>query len=360
MNGRQRLRAVLNKRTTDRMAWVTLVDDNSLSGFPERLRGGGGVDFYRYLGSDIFLLNGWNLPVTFRSPELDWGPQVRVESEWEGTRQTITWNSCWGTLSAVRDRHHPVRYPVDSIEALRIYYRMWEEAGYVQYDEMEPLAQLDVLVGDDGVVTRFWGPSVIPRLLETDMGLQAFYYLMADHPDEMDALIGLMAEKQRVAFEYLAEGPWESAVLAENTSTYYIGPNVYAKYNMPQQREFVEIVKAAGKTALLHMCGHVRDILPLIRETGCDGIHALTPPPTGNTPWEEALDVIGEDLIIMGCLDPTIWVSGPVEGIGPALDELITPRLREANFILSPFSDGISVPIERFEAIRDWMETNDN
>jgi len=355
MNGRERLRAVFDKQPTDRMAWVMLVDDNSLNGLPEQLRGGGGIDFYRYLGSDIFLLNGWNLPVTYRSPELDWGQQVRVASAWEGVRQTITYHSRWGVLTAVRDRHHPVRYPVDSIEALRIYHRMWEEARYIRTDDTETQEQLDALIGDDGVVTRFWGPTAIPRLLEEDVGVQAFYYLMADHPDEMDALIDLMGEKQRVAFHYLAEGPWESALLAENTSTYYISPKVYAKYNMPHQREFVEIVKAAGKTALLHMCGHVRDLLPLIRETGCDGIHTLTPPPTGNTPWEEALDVIGEDLIIMGCLDPTIWVSGPVEGIGPALDALITPRLREANFVLAPMSDGIPVPLKRFEAIRDWM-----
>jgi hypothetical protein len=29
---------------------------------------------------------------------------------------------------------------------------------------------------------------------------------------------------------------------------------------------------------------------------------ALTPPPTGDTPWELALDVIGENLIIIGIL----------------------------------------------------------
>jgi len=80
-----------------------------------------------------------------------------------------------------------------------------------------------------------------------------------------------------------------------------------------------------------------------------------TPAPTGDCPWEAALDAIGEDLIIMGCLDPSIWVSGPVAGIGPALDRLITPRLRASRFVLAPFADGISVELERFHAIRDWL-----
>ena len=127
---------------------------------------------------------------------------------------------------------------------------------------------------------------------------------------------------------------------------------------MPHQHEFVEIMKENGKVAILHMCGHVRLILDLIVETGCDGIHALTPPPTGGTPWEDALDVIGEDLIIFGVLDPSIFASGPVDGIGPALDQLITPRLREANLVLMPAADGISVDYERFLAVKHWVEEN--
>ncbi len=132
--------------------------------------------------------------------------------------------------------------------------------------------------------------------------------------------------------------------------------NGYCKYNGPHVRDFVDIVHAAGKTAIINICGHVRNILDQIRDTGLDGIHALTPPPTGDTPWELALNVIGEDLIIIGVLDPSIFISGPVEEIAAALDSLYTPRLRRANFILCPAADGICVPIERFQAVADWMD----
>ena len=103
------------------------------------------------------------------------------------------------------------------------------------------------------------------------------------------------------------------------------------------------------------MCGHIKNLLPLMKGLDMDGIHALTPPPTGDTPWELALDILGEDLIILGALDPTIWVLGPIEQISVALDELYTPRLREANFILGTFADGIAVPLERFMAVAQWM-----
>jgi uroporphyrinogen-III decarboxylase len=231
---------------------------------------------------------------------------------------------------------------------------MWEGVSFIPHDDSAVLAEVDRLVGDDGVVTRFWGPSCVPRLLELDMGIENFYFLYADHPDEIDALIRVMHDRELEAFEHVAAGPWDSAMLVENTSTRYISPEIYQKHNMPHQRDFVEKVKRAGKAAILHMCGHVGGILDLVKETGCDGIHALTPPPTGNTPWERALDVLGEDLIIFGCLDPTIWIGGAIEDIPDELDRLITPRLREANFVLCPMGDGIHVPLARFEAVAEW------
>ena len=358
MTGRERLNAVLKKQPTDQLPWTTLVDNTTLDHFPEELRGNGGIDFYRHLGCDILLLNGWNTPHRLRSPGLRWGDNVTIEHRKDGIRDITTWQTPWGSLTSIGQQGHPTKYPIDSIEALCIYRKMWEEACFEAHDDSEEFAALDTLIGADGVITRFWGPSTVPQLLEQDMGTENFYYLQADHPDEMDVLIRTIHEQQLQAFEHLADGPWDSVTLVENTSTFYISPQVYERYNMPHQRDFVERVKQRGKTAILHMCGHVHALLDLIRETGCDGIHALTPPPTGNTAWEKALDVLGDDLIIMGALDPTIFASDPVGGIGPALDRLITPRLREANFVLAPFADGIPVDIERFYAVKHWMDDN--
>ena len=146
-------------------------------------------------------------------------------------------------LLGVRRRNHPAKYPVGTLADVHVYREMWEGASFVAYEETETLAALDGLLAADGVVTRFWGPSAIPRLLENDMGVESFYYHLADHPDEMDGLIRCMHEKMLTAFQQLAAGPWESVTLVENTSTYYISPQVYARYNMPHQRDFVAAVK---------------------------------------------------------------------------------------------------------------------
>lgn len=360
MTGRERLNAVLHKQPTDRLPWTTLVDGAALSLQPEELRGNGGIDFYRHLGCDVFMLNGWGGPHNFTSPQHRWPEYVKTLTSREGGRRSIQWVTPKGSLTKIVEGTHPVKYPVDSIEAVRICRDMWEGVSFVAHPEADgvALSALDELIGDDGVVTRFWGPSTIPRLLEEDMGTENFYYLMADCPNEVEGLIRTIHARELEAFRILADGPWDSVTLVENTSTFYISPDIYKRFNMPHQREFVEMVKAKGKVAILHMCGHVRNLLDLIKETGCDGIHTLTPPPTGDTPWEDALDVLGEDLIILGCLDPSVWVSGPVEGIAGTLDQIITPRLRQANFVLNPMADGIPVAPERFEAVARWVREN--
>jgi hypothetical protein len=355
MTGRERLNAIMRRQPADKLAWTTLVDGATLGALPEPLRGMGPLEFYRHIGCDIFLLNGWGLPHNFNSPELRWGEGVQAASRQENGKEIYEWQTARGTLTGIYHGNHPLKYPVDTIEAVRIYREMWENARFVEADDRPAAAALNRLVGEDGIITRFWGPSTIPRLLETDMGTMNFYYLLNDHPRELTELIRIIHERELKAFECLGRGPCDVVILCENTSTYYISPDVYRRFNGPHVHDFVDIMHAAGKVAIIHMCGHVLDILPEIKQTGLDGVHALTPPPTGNTPWETALDVLGEDTIIVGALDPTLFIMAPVEQVGEALDALYTPRLRRANFVLGPFADGIAVPLERFLAVSRWM-----
>ncbi len=140
-----------------------------------------------------------------------------------------------------------------------------------------------------------------------------------------------------------------------------ISPALYARYSLPQLRDFVHTMHRHGKKAVLHMCGLLKGLLPALAETGMDAVNGLTPPPVGDVTVEEALDALGESTVILGgILDPTSFSAPGVsrEQIWRALDGLYTPRLRRANLALWLAADGISVPLERFEAVRDWVKRN--
>ncbi len=358
MTGRERLLALCRHQPADRLSWTILVDQHTLGGLPPALQQRGGLALCRHLGCDVFLLDGWGTPHTFASPALVWGAGVEERWHHEGECSSRRLVSPAGPLQADFRRSHPVRFLVNDVNELRLYRRLWEDARFEARDDTASHRQLTLDLGDDGIYTRFWGPSTIPRLLEYDLGTEGFYYLLHDHPAEMEALIHVIHERELEAFRLLAASPAEVITLCENTSTYYISPDVYRRYNGPHVRDFVDIVHASGKTALVHMCGHVRQLLPLIRQTGLDGSHALTPPQTGDTPWDLALEVLGDDQVIVGALPADRWLLGPVDQIPRVLDELLTPRVQRSPFILGVFADGISVPLERFEAVASWFRSN--
>ena len=99
-------------------------------------------------------------------------------------------------------------------------------------------------------------------------------------------------------------------------------------------------------------------LLPTIRETGLDGINAVTPPPVGDTEYEDVLDAYGDDFVPLGAvLSPTVFHRA---GLGPEelhafLDRLYTPRLRRAHMVLWLAADGLATPLERFQAAQQWM-----
>ncbi|MCM8788390.1 MAG: hypothetical protein NC907_01220 [Candidatus Omnitrophica bacterium] len=63
-----------------------------------------------------------------------------------------------------------------------------------------------------------------------------------------------------------------------------------------------------------------------------------------------------KNTIIIGALDPSIFLLSKIKDIPHALDLHVTERLRKANFILGVFADGIKVEAERFYAVSRWAE----
>ena len=358
MTQREQLLNLFSGNPTDRMAWTTLVDDNTLNALPDDMRGITGHDFYRYLGCSIFSLAGWGTPWGFNSPQLVMPGVETIKSlDQQGNHITQTICNEGVLIERISPQWHPLEYPVKDANDVRLLIHRWENAYFQEADDTHAYSKLTVDIGEDGLATQFLGPSTIPWLLENIIGVENFYYLMADEPDMMHALITLMQEKELTRFKIAAKHPCQIATLAENTSTAYISPYIYERYNMPSQYAFVDAMHKEGKTAILHMCGHVNNLLSVIKETKTDGIHALTPPPLGDCPWEKALDIIGEDLIIIGCLPPHYWVLPDPQDVGHALDNIITPRLRSSRFLLAPFADGIAIPLKQFQAVAEWVDS---
>ena len=365
MTGRELLLNTLHGGARDRLTWATYIDGTARASLPQREREMPLLDVYRQMGCDIMQWGNGGLEEHQRfhpgyrmvSPHV----QVRVERLPDGSAVTHR-DTDWGTLTAVSRSGHPVKQPVTSVQEVAVLRRIWESMRYEPVGEPDGFAPAFAAIGEDGILSQTMSPSPMQLLIQLETGIEGFYYLLADHRREMEALLEIMharrLEEYRIA---LSRSQADVIIPVENTSSTLTSPAVYERYGMPQVRDYVEIIHAHGKVAVLHMCGLLSHLLPVIARTELDGINALTPAPVGDTPFDEALDVLGEDLVILGGVFPpevlhrTSLTAGE---LARTLDAIYTPRVRRSRFLLCLGVDGLRVDLDRFEMFRRWFEAN--
>jgi len=365
MTGRERITNILNKEPTDRITWTTLVDEPTRSGMDESVRGLHPFDFYRMIGCDIMQFGDHGFYNTEeavgRACVLESDIRAETITKADGSEEIIR-KTALGNLRMVTQNSHPVKYPVETIDDLRILKNIWSNASYKEdsSDLFEKrLARMENRIGNDGIYAHTLGASPVQDLLEFEMGVMNFNYLLADHPEELEELMNIMHECRKQEYEILARRTSVECVIpVENTSTAMISPEQYEKYSLPQISDFVDIMHQYNKKAVIHMCGHLKALLPIIKETGLDGINALTPPPVGNTFVKDVMETFGEDFIILGgLLDGNVFHKENInkKDLWLELDKLFIPEVRKANFLLWAQADGIATPLEKFIAVQEWF-----
>jgi uroporphyrinogen-III decarboxylase len=208
-----------------------------------------------------------------------------------------------GDIGGDMEFEHMVR----TVEDVQAYRFMYEDAVYQpRYD----LAADQIgRMGDAGVVSIFGPPTPLLDLIMFQVRLPNIYFLMDDHPAEMEELLAVMHRRNCEYYELAGDGPGEVVRSFEDTSTTLVSPALYRRYCLQQMRDYGDICRARGKLFVPYMCGLLKGVLPELRETALDGIEALTPPPLGDTPIGLAREKLGPDVTLMGRLDPTQFVG---------------------------------------------------
>lgn len=361
MTGRERIERTLSGLKTDRVPWTTIADDRSRQGMSDEYAECSFLDFYRKIGCDILMFGKYGMPPEAQPLEPF---EYLLPSSETNREEDGVWVSERSlgkrTLTARQKAGHPIKYPVETAEDTRLLLDIWEGTEVrVAQNYAESSARADRWIGDDGVFAQTLLPSPIQMLIENECGSENFYYLLQDEPELMERLIGAMYAKRRIEYQITAEkSPFPLAIPVENTSTTLISPNIYRKYSMPHIAEYASIMHKNGKKAIIHMCGLLKNLLPSLKETGIDGIHALTEPTVGDCRFEEALDALGDDLIIIGVLSPAVFQGGYTteEQIRLCVKKTLTDRIRNSHFILWPAIDGLPTPVWKLKAVRDAVE----
>ncbi|MGM0492890.1 MAG: uroporphyrinogen decarboxylase family protein [Armatimonadota bacterium] len=267
-----------------------------------------------------------------------------------------------GTLTAVRGwdassaSWHPTEFPIKSVEdipaALHVFEgNQWRHDESIAERARERIQQ----VGDRGTVHCGMRISPLMNLIQHWLGPQATYFFLLDHPAEMEELIGAMHEERlRFLDALLVDCPADWIVSVENTSTTLLSPEIFERYCFAHLTDYGTKIREAGKHHMLHQCGKLYDLLPMIDRLPAEVIEAYTAPTLGDTTVADRNERAPSMAIIGGTQAPT-WLR-PVDEIC----EIIQRDLREAGSIRGVVltSAGVMPPgcsIEKIKQVRERM-----
>jgi len=188
-------------------------------------------------------------------------------------------------------------------------------------------------------------------------GIEMAHLLLADHRAAVEELFQAMHRVLLRTAEILAEhSPVDLLYMTENTSTTLISPAQYRRYCYPHVQAYGEIAWSHGRLLALHMCGHLKLLLPDLATLHAQAFEAFTTPTLGNATFLDGRTAC-PDKCLIGGTNAMLWTRPAAEIIAQIERDLdALPHHRG----IAVTSAGVMPPPCEPETIRqvcDWVTT---
>ncbi len=197
------------------------------------------------------------------------------------------------------------------------------------------------------------GTSPLMDVLQHLAGIDQGQYLLADYPDEIGELFAAMHRVLMARAEIVCAGtPGDLVYLVENTSTTLVSPEQFRRYCLPYLSEYAAVARAHGRQLGLHMCGHLKALLPDLDTLPVTAFEAFTSPTVGNTTLLDGRTGCPGKCLIGGT-NAAIWTR-PARDIIAHLQQQLEELPHHRGLILS--SAGVMPPAATPETIKTVVE----
>jgi hypothetical protein len=330
-------RDVVFGRAHGRVVWQPRIhcwyDDKQFAGeaLPAPYAGMTIPEIHRALGCSARLYNWFN--PCFKRVE---HPAVRrVERIINAADREITTETPVGRqVEVLRRSPHSraalhVKYEVASEDELRV--AAWREAHTTWEWDQAAYERALREVGDLGAPTMYMPRMNVQSLYIEKMGTQSGIYALYDWPRTVEAYFRALEESHDRLIAVINASPVEIINFGENVHAGTLSPELFREHHLPACRRRCEKLHAAGKFVCSHWDGDCAPILEYARETGLDGIEAVTPKPQGDVTLEEIKAGLGDELFLIDGI-PAVYFDATfsVETLAVCtqrLLELFAPRL---------------------------------
>ncbi|MDH7482756.1 MAG: uroporphyrinogen decarboxylase family protein [Armatimonadota bacterium] len=278
--------------------WVNL----NAGTLPARYRGMSLLDVYDDLGCSIRSYPFFNGCLKVKED-----PSVKYKVEEYGDITVSRWTTPVGSIEMRSRRtalaHHTEKFPVEKPEDARVMeYILRGRTWWFDYEEFE---RNDKLIGERAAPMIFIPRINIQRLYIEIMGVENTIFALNDDRRMVEHLIQVINETDEQMLKVVAESPIPIINFGDNIDHHFLPPNLYKRYVEPEYKRRAKYLRSKGKFTHAHWDGHIKLLLPYAKDTGLDGIEALTPMPQGDITIDEMKEALGDMILLDGI--PMTW-----------------------------------------------------
>ncbi len=312
MRPKERLLAAITGKNPDRVPWSPFLA-YYWDFVDEQTRQGGEYAFLKKIGADPLLRGSHTLFNPVRK-------HCDVTQKQEGKYRLTIYETPVGRLEEVHTfapssntwflTRHPVSCEND-VKILQYIYENTEIAPNLSAFEKDWKTY-----GDDALLLPVIGTELktaMQSLVEHWFGTVELVYGLEDYPAAIEECLGVMRRRNLETVRISAGSSAECFLFYEDSSTTNLSPALFERYTLPEIAEWSRLLHRNNKLLIHHACGHIRDLLRLMANSGIDAIESIAPPPTGNVSISDAFAALPDSVALIGGIEPTILLNSTME-----------------------------------------------
>jgi len=255
---------------------------------------------------------------------------------------------------------HPVRFPVRTVEDVKLMTQWYEDCRPEPDGEgLEKARAISREIGDSAITCDGIGESPLMQFVEWLAGIENAHLLLSDYPGEVEALFDAMHRSLLRKTQILCEhSPADVHYFIENTSTTLMSPEQYRKYCIEHIKDYGRVAREAGRLVVLHMCGHLKEILPSLAKLPVAAFEAFTTPTLGNTTLLDGRTAC-PDKCLIGGTNAMLWLR-PADEITRQIEADLDVLPHHRGIVIT--SAGVMPPRagpETIKAVCEWVKRYD-
>ncbi len=252
---------------------------------------------------------------------------------------------------------HPIEFPVKSREDLVAMTEIFRDVTVeLDADELKKSQAQAKAIGQDAVTANGIGESPLMNWVEWLGGVENAHFLLMDQPKEVEALFDAMHDVLLARTEILCRhSPADLLYLIENTSTTLISPDQYRRYCARHVGAYAALTRTADRNLVLHMCGHLKALLPDLALIPARAFEAFTSPTLGNTSLLDGR-LACPDTCLIGGTNAMLWTM-PSSRIIAAIEHDLDELPHQRGIVVT--SAGVMPPLckpETIKAVCEWVK----